>query len=85
MEKNYNDNAFFMTTVLIMVMVTSISAQRTVNVPTFNPSDPVYLNEVISSDTNADGSRVDINTVYVLEIVDGTLLSQRLKTGSHLP
>ena len=67
MKKIYVVFASLMATMLIAAMVTSVSAQRTVDVPTFNPGDPVFLNEVIAADTNADGSRVDSNTVYVLE------------------
>lgn len=66
MKKLYIVLASLMATMLIATMVTSVSAQRTVDVPTFNPGDPVFLNEVIAGDTATDGSRIDSNTVYVL-------------------
>ncbi len=66
MKKIYSLFISLMVTMLFAAMVTSVSAQTTVNVPSFNPSDPVFLNEVIAADTNADGSRVDSNTTYVL-------------------
>ncbi len=66
MKKLYIVLSILLATMLFAAMVTSVSAQRTVEVPTFNPGDPVFLNEVIASDTNTDGSRVDSNTTYVL-------------------
>jgi hypothetical protein len=68
MKKIYVVFTSLLATMLLAAMVTNVSAQRTVNVPTFNPGEPVFLNEVIAADTNADGSRVDSNTTYVLEI-----------------
>jgi hypothetical protein len=67
MKKLYFLLSTLMATMLMAAMVTNLSAQREVNVPTFNPGDPVFLNEVIAADTNNDGSRVDSNTTYVLE------------------
>jgi hypothetical protein len=66
MKKLYIVLASLMATMLLAAMVTNVSAQRTVDVPTFNPGDPVFLNEVIAGDTATDGSRIDSNTVYVL-------------------
>ena len=67
MKKLYVLLTSIMATLLMAAMVTNVSAQREVEVPTFNPNDPVFLNEVIAADTAADGSRTDSNTVYVLE------------------
>ena len=67
MKKLYILISTLLATILIAAMVTNVSAQREVPVPTFNPGDPVFLNEVIAADTNTDGSRVDSNTTYVLE------------------
>ena len=67
MKKLYILISTLMATMLLAAMVTTVSAQREFPVPTFNPGDPQFLNEVIAADTNADGSRVDSNTIYVLD------------------
>jgi hypothetical protein len=67
MKKLYILISTLMVTFVFAALVINVSAQRTVPVPTFNPSDPVFLNEVIAADTNTDGSRKDSNTTYLLE------------------